>query len=236
MASIIPSRQLFIVTSALNPNMGVLNREERLQQTIEGLQSLRNKCPDAIVLLADGSPEKVEEEKIRSLSHLVNFVADFSNDSDITQFASRGMKSQAENVLLLKTTMLLKQDASMMRLMQSVSRVYKFSGRTILNDGFDSSEHNHFGKYVFKKRMPTWLSGEKAEIFTDLLITRLFSFCPSLIDDYMIMCRRNIGVINDAGVDTEHAHFFNMKSELLVELDQIHCQGVMASTGATEFY
>jgi hypothetical protein len=236
MASIIPSRQLFIVTSALNPNMGVLNREERLQQTIQGLQSLRDKCPDAIVLLADGSPEKVEEEKIRSLSHLVNFVADFSNDSDITQFASRGMKSQAENVLLLKTTMLLKQDASMMRLMQSVSRVYKFSGRTILNDGFDSSEHNHFGKYVFKKRMPTWISGEKAEIFTDLLITRLFSFCPSLIDDYMIMCRRNIGVINDAGVDTEHAHFFNMKSELLVELNQIHCQGVMASTGATEFY
>jgi hypothetical protein len=236
MASIIPSRQLFIVTSALNPNMGILNREERMQQTIEGLQSLRNKCPDAIVLLADGSPEKVEEEKIRSLSHLVNFVADFSNDSDITQFASRGMKSQAENVLLLKTTMLLKQDASMMRLMQSVSRVYKFSGRTILNDGFDSSEHNHFGKYVFKKRMPTWLSGERAETFTDLLITRLFSFCPSLIDDYMIMCRRNIGVINDAGVDTEHAHFFNMKPELLVELDQIHCQGVMASTGATEFY
>ena len=236
MASIIPSRQLFIVTSALNPNMGILNREERMQQTIEGLQSLRNKCPDAIVLLADGSPEKVEEEKIRSLSHLVNFVADFSNDSDITQFASRGMKSQAENVLLLKTTMLLKQDASMMRLMQSVSRVYKFSGRTILNDGFDSSEHNHFGKYVFKKCMPTWLSGERAETFTDLLITRLFSFCPSLIDDYMIMCRRNIGVINDAGVDTEHAHFFNMKPELLVELDQIHCQGVMASTGATEFY
>ena len=236
MASIIPSRQLFIVTSALNPNMGILNREERMQQTIEGLQSLRNKCPDAIVLLADGSPEKVEEEKIRSLSHLVNFVADFSNDSDITQFASRGMKSQAENVLLLKTMMLLKQDASMMRLMQSVSRVYKFSGRTILNDGFDSSEHNHFGKYVFKKRMPTWLSGERAETFTDLLITRLFSFCPSLIDDYMIMCRRNIGVINDAGVDTEHAHFFNMKPELLVELDQIHCQVVMASTGATEFY
>jgi len=236
MASIIPSRQLFIVTSALNPNMGILNREERMQQTIEGLESLRNKCPDAIVLLADGSPEKVEEEKIRSLSHLVNFVADFSNDSDITQFASRGMKSQAENVLLLKTTMLLKQDASMMRLMQSVSRVYKFSGRTILNDGFDSSEHNHFGKYVFKKRMPTWLSGERAETFTDLLITRLFSFCPSLIDDYMIVCRRNIGVINDAGVDTEHAHFFNMKPELLVELDQIHCQGVMASTGATEFY
>lgn len=236
MASIIPSRQLFIVTSALNPNMGILNREERLQQTIAGLQSLRDRCPDAIIFLADGSPEKIEEDKIRSMSHLVNFVADFSNDSDIKQFAANGRKSEAENVLMLKTLMLLKQDPSMMKLMQTVSRIYKFSARTMLNSNFNCDEHNHFGKYVFKKRMPTWLSGNAAEIFTDLLITRLFSFCPSLLDDYMIVCRRNIGVIRDSGVDTEHAHFFNIRSEHLVELDNIHCYGVMASTGTTEFY
>lgn len=236
MASIIPSTQFFIVTSALNPNMGILNREERLQQTIEGIQSLRNRCPDAIILLADGSPEKIEEDKIRSMSHLVNFVADFSNDSDIKQFAANGRKSEAENVLMLKTLLLLKQDSTMMQLMHSVNRIYKFSARTTLNSEFNPNEHDHFGKYVFKKRMPTWLSGNAAEFFTDLLITRLFSFCPSLLDDYMIVCRRNIGVIRDAGVDTEHAHFFNIRPEYLVELDKIHCHGVMASTGTTEFY
>jgi hypothetical protein len=132
--------------------------------------------------------------------------------------------------------MLLKQEPSMMKMMHSVNRIFKISARTDLFNDFNPYEHDHFGKYVFKKRMPTWLSGERAEIFTNLLITRLFSFCPSLIDDYMIACKRNLGIINDTGVDTEHAHFFNMKSELLVELDQIHCQGVMASTGATEFY
>ena len=61
--ALIPSQQLFIVTSALNPNMGILNRQERFEQTIEGLVSLRRKCPDAIVILADGSPEPVEREK-----------------------------------------------------------------------------------------------------------------------------------------------------------------------------
>jgi len=236
MASIIPSTQFFIVTSALNPNMGVLSREDRLQQTIDGLESLRDRCPDAIILLADGSPEKIEEDKIRSMSHLVNFIADFSNDSDIKQFAANGRKSEAENVLMLKTLLLLKQDSTMMQLMHSVNRIYKFSARTALNSEFNPNEHDHFGKYVFKKRMPTWLSGNAAEFFTNLLITRLFSFCPSLLDDYMIVCRRNIGVIRDAGVDTEHAHFFNIRPEYLVELDKIHCHGVMASTGTTEFY
>ena len=236
MAPIIPSLQLFIVTSALNPNMGVLNRQQRLEQTIEGLISLREKCPDAVVILADGSPEKVEREKYDSMSQWVNLIADFSGDKDIAQFASTGRKSEAENLLMLKMMMLMKQSPELMKLMYSVRRIYKFSARTTLHDEFDVAEHDHFGKYVFKKRMPTWLGGEVAETFTDLLITRLFSFCPSLIDDYSIVCRRNIGVIQDAGVDTEHAHFFNIEPDRLVELDKIHCQGVMASTGAIEIY
>jgi hypothetical protein len=84
--------------------------------------------------------------------------------------------------------------------------------------------------------MPTWLQGETAETFTNLLITRFFSLCPSLIDDYITVCQRNIGVIIDAGVDTEHAHFFNINPDYLVELDIIHCQGIMAGTGLTEVY
>ena len=72
--SLIPSLQLFIVTSALNPNMGVLSREDRLQQTIEGLVSLRKKCSDAIVILTDGSPEPVEKEKYDSMSGLVDLI------------------------------------------------------------------------------------------------------------------------------------------------------------------
>lgn len=236
MASIIPDRQFFIVTSALNPNMGIINRQDRLQQTIDGLKSLRKVCPDAVVLLVDGSPEKVEEEKIKALDGLVDLVADFSGDKDISQFAAVGRKSEAENVLMLKTLFLFKQDPVMMRLMQTVKRIYKFSARTILHDTFDSKEHDHFGKYVFKKRMPTWIADSRKEFATDLLITRLFSFCPSLIDDYIKMCKMNINLVMQSGIDTEHAHFVNMNKDYLVELNTIHCQGIMAGTGLTEIY
>jgi hypothetical protein len=236
MARIIPDNQLFIVTSALNSNIGVISREDRLKQTIEGLQSLREKCPEAIILLTEGSPEKVEDEKIKALERYVDFVADFSADSDISQFASIGKKSEAENVLMLKTILLLKQEPMLQRLMHSVNRIFKISARTDLDEGFDVRDHDHWGKYIFKNRMPTWMQGERQEIFTHLLITRLFSFCPSLLDDYFITCKRNINVIMETGVDTEHAHFFNIDQEKLIELDIIHCRGIMASTGTLEIY
>jgi hypothetical protein len=232
MASV-KDKTLFIVTSALNPEMGIINREDRFNQTIDGLKSLRERMPGAIVLMVDGSPNKIEEEKVKALRAYVNFFADFSQDREILQFSSTSRKSEAENVLLFKTMLLLKQDDGLKEVMESVNRIVKLSGRTILIDGFDIEQHNHPGKYVFKTRMPTWISDSRKEFATDLLITRMYSLCPSLIDDYLHMCALNVNLIDQTHVDTEHAHFVNINKDLLVELDTIHCQGIMAGTGLT---
>jgi hypothetical protein len=236
MAQLIPERKLFIVTSALNATLGAITPEERLEQTIQGLKTIRKVVPESIVLFVDGSPEKVEEEKILAISDFVDFVADFSTDDVVSQFAKHRKKSEAENALMLKTLLLLKQEPNMMRMLQSVNRIFKLSARTDLSENFNPYEHDIWGKYVFKNRIPTWIQSEKSEFFTDLLITRLFSFCPSLIDDYFITCRRNIEVIMDTGVDTEHAHFFNINRELLVEIDKLNCQGIVATTNTLEIY
>jgi hypothetical protein len=229
-------RTLFIVTSALNADMGVVNRTDRFEQTMKGLISIRKYVPDAIILLTDGSPHKLESEKLKALSHFANFAADFSSDEQITELAINHRKSEAENLLLLKTLMLLQQDDSMKDVMESVGRIFKFSGRTDLTDGFDLQEHMHQGKYVFKKRMETWLSDSRNEFATDLLITRMFSFCSTLMEDYMKLCETNIALILQTRIDTEHAHFVNIDKNLLVELDEIHCTGIVAGTGTVENY
>lgn len=232
----VKDKTLFIVTSALNPEMGIINRQDRFNQTLDGLKSIRERMPDAIVLMVDGSPNKIEEEKVKALRDYVNFFADFSHDKDILQFSTTGRKSEAENVLLYKTLLLPKQVEGFKEVIDSVNRIVKLSGRTILTDGFDIAEHNHFGKYVFKTRMPTWIADTHKEFATDLLITRMYSFCPSLIDDYIRLCGLNVSLITQTHIDTEHAHFVNINKDLLVELDTIHCQGIMAGTGLTEIY
>ena len=102
MASIIPDRQLFIVTSALNTGMGVISAEDRMSQTLRGLEVLKTIVPDSIILFADGSPNKVDEEKFLQISQYVDFIADFSGDADISMFAKNHKKSEAECVLLIK--------------------------------------------------------------------------------------------------------------------------------------
>ena len=229
-------KNLFIVTSALNADMGVVSRKDRFDQTVKGLLSIRKYVPDALILLTDGSPHKIDEEKLKALSHFANFAADFSDDRQIIDLASNHQKSEAENLLLLKTLMLLKQDEGMKGIMSDVGRIFKISGRTDLTDGFDIEEHMMPGKYVFKKRMPTWLTDSRKEFAIDLLITRMFSFCPTLMDDYMKMCENNIALVLQTMIDTEHAHFVNINKDLLVELDEIHCTGIVAGTGTVENY
>ena len=229
-------KTLFIVTSALNADMGVINRTDRLEQTMRGLLSIRKYVPDAIIILADGSPHKIEEEKLKAISHFANFAADFSNDEQISELAVNHRKSEAENLLLLKTMMLLQQDETMKEMMPHIKRIFKLSARTDLTDGFNVEDHMIEGKYVFKKRMPTWIGDSRNEFATDLLITRMFSFCPTLLEDYMKLCESNIALVLQTRIDTEHAHFFNINKELLVELDEIHCQGIVACTGTVENY
>ena len=232
----IKDKILFIVTSALNADMGVVSRKDRFDQTVKGLLSIRKYVPDALILLTDGSPNKIDDEKLKALAHFANFAADFSDDRQITELAFNHQKSEAENLLLLKTLMLLQQDDGMKDIMSNVGRIFKISGRTDLMNGFDVEEHMIEGKYVFKKRMPTWLSDTRKEFATDLLITRMFSFCPTLMNDYMKMCENNIALVLQTMIDTEHAHFVNINKDLLVELDEIHCTGIVAGTGAVEIY
>ena len=236
MAQIIPNTNLFIVTSAINATIGAVNREDRIKQTLDGLKILREQQPDAVIILSDGSPVAVEEDVIKQFAPYVNLAMNWASDKDVTDFASTGRKSEAECVLLIKTLMMLQQEPQLMQMMQGIKRIYKLSGRTNLLEEFNDEEHDHFGKYVFKKRMPTWINDERKEEFTDLLITRLFSFCPSLISDYIQTLYKIIGGVIKYHVDTEHAHYFYINKEYLVELDQIHCMGIVAGSGQSETY
>ena len=237
----IPDKHLFIVTSSLSPAIGVFDPETRFKQTLESVKSIRKYAPDAIILLSDISVRQVEKEKFDELAKYTNINISFYGDDDLTNLSLRGMKSQAECVLLMKTIQFITNNVDMMKIMHSVKRVHKFSARTDLIDGYDIEKYNDpslFGKFVFKKRIPSWLPMEKQKEMGShyLLITRMFSWCTSLNVEYLQTLGRIYNAANLFGVDTEHAHYREMNKTRLVEFDTLHCQGTMASTGATETY
>jgi hypothetical protein len=236
---IIPSTDLFIVTSALHTNIGVVNVQDRVEQTIEGLKSLRKAAPNALIFLVDASSKMVDEATAMRVNQLCNRSISFFGDEDLMSLANAGLKSQAEITLLFKTLSIIKQHPELQKMMAGVRRVFKLSARTNMLEGYDPKAYdNQYGKYVFKKAMPSWLSPQKQlESGCDhLYITRMYSFCISLFDNYLNTLPAIYQTINQHGVDTEHAHYGNIDKGFSVEFEKLYCQGVLAGNGQLEAY
>ena len=236
---IIPNTDLFIVTSALKTSIGVIDDETRTRQTIEGLQSLRKAAPDALILWVDASSKQVDEATMVQVTQYCNKSISFFGDEDLMSLANAGLKSQAEVTLLFKTLSIIKQHPELQKMMAGVRRVFKLSGRTNMLEGYDPKAYdNQYGKYVFKKAMPSWLPPQKQlESGCDhLYITRMYSFCISLFDNYLNSLPQIYEAINYHGVDTEHAHFGNIDHNLITEFETLYCQGVLAGNGQLEAY
>lgn len=236
---IIPKTDLFIVTSALRTSIGVIDEQTRLQQTIEGLKSLRKAAPDALIFLVDASSKPVDEATTFQLVKFADKSISFFGDEDLMSLANAGLKSQAEVTLLFKTLSIIKQHPELQQMMAGVRRVFKLSGRTNMLEGYDPKAYDDlYGKYVFKKAIPSWLPPQKQlESGCDhLYITRMYSFCISLVDNYLNTLPNIYQTINQHGVDTEHAHFGNIDKGLTVEFENLYCEGVLAGNGQTERY
>lgn len=236
---IIPNTDLFIVTSALKTSIGVIDDETRTRQTIEGLQSLRKAAPDALILWVDASSKQVDEATMAQVTQYCNKSISFFGDEDLMSLANAGLKSQAEVTLLFKTLSIIKQHPELQKMMAGVRRVFKLSGRTNMLEGYDPKAYdNQYGKYVFKKAMPSWLPPQKQlESGCDhLYITRMYSFCISLFDNYLNTLPTIYQTINQHGVDTEHAHYGNIDKGFSVEFEKLYCQGVLAGNGQLEAY
>lgn len=236
---IIPNTDLFIVTSALRTSIGVIDDETRLKQTLEGLQSLRKAAPNALIFLVDASSKPIDEATTFQLIKLADRSISLFGDEDLMALANAGLKSQAEVTLLFKTLSIIKQHPELQKMMAGVRRVFKLSGRTNMLEGYDPKAYdNQYGKYVFKKAMPSWLPPQKQlESGCDhLYITRMYSFCISLFDNYLNTLPAIYQTINQHGVDTEHAHYGNIDKGFSVEFEKLYCQGVLAGNGQLEAY
>lgn len=229
--NIIPDKNLYVVTSALRPVIGTWSAEDRFNQTVASLQSIREKDPFALILFTDVSVIPVPDNEKQVLAQYCNFYYDMSTQQELMDLSKSGQKSMAENILLFYTLAHFKNDPAM----KQVKRIFKYSARSILEDDFNPQDHDHFGKFIFKKRIPTWIQPQ-IETADSLFITRLFSFCPSLIDTYLEVIRENLRlIIKYPQLDTEHAHFMCIPKNYLLEFDRLGIWGWLAS-GEIEKY
>jgi len=215
---------LFIVTSAINSFRSVIPLDKRYEQTLETIESVRTKVPDSIILLAESSPNPVAEDMLQDLSKKVDYLLVNYNIPDIVELGKRGLQSPAEAYSLAYTLDVVEN------LLPDFKRVFKLTGRGSLTDDFHIEDHAKEGKYVFKRRVDSWMSKD-----IQLVDTRIFSFCVSLIPETKEMMRRIVNHSLQTGRDLEHCIFELIDKEKLEERDVMGFKCQISSAGFMQF-
>ena len=222
-----PKNNLFLITSCIKTNIGHYNAQERFNQTVETIESIRNNCPDSIIFIADNSSSPLGDKIYEFLSSKCDFVANVSGDTNAKNFNDAGLKSAGDAYLLMKMIEILLSHTKAMKMIASSKRIFKISGRYKLTNNFDINVFDHFGKFVVKKH-DTWKDDKS---IPGLYITRLLSFCPSLLKYSHPLLDKIIRTVLNPTIDFEHALYHHLDKHLVHEVESLGVQGNVAPNG-----
>lgn len=213
---------VFIVTSCIRTLVGDIPFEDRYNQTLKTFDSIRNYAKDSIIIFPDSSIGGLSDDQKQEIASKVNYYLDFSNDSTAQQINQLGLKSKSlgESYLLMNGIHFAKKQFDL----NQKGRMFKLGGRCELSPKFTLKDYeNTQGKYVFKNRVVSWMDSSRQQQFgsTHILETRLYSWCLSLVDEYLDVLNKNFQLMNQ-DFDTEHSHFLNIPKDKLLEYEMLN--------------
>jgi len=206
-------KNVVIITSAINAKFSAIDAETRYQDTFKTIESVRKKMPNAIVAMFESSPQKLSDDMLEALKNKVDVFIVLSDVPKVNELGSNNQKSAAET-LSLKLAI-----EHIMTLNIHIKRIFKLTGRGFFSEDFDVSYYDNpdlTGKYVFKKRIASWMSPELS-----LLSTRCWSFSYELLQEVLAMLENTMTGCLDTGRDVEHIIFEKLDTTKLVELEKI---------------
>jgi len=220
---------IFLVSSAIETSRGIFSHEERMEQTLKTFESIKKKVPNSAIVTYE-SGVTLSDKNRDILNKHANLVC-LQSVKEIMDFSKHNMNSRAE---ALSTYVILNSIQN--QLPKDVKRIFKLSGRYVLQDEFDINAYDNIGdKFVFVKRKKTWMNEEMQKHLNvdSLFDTRLYSFTPNLID-YFKSRLGDIFVDTGLGLDLEHSIYKNIDKNLVVEFDRVYCEGRLAPNGTIQ--
>ena len=138
-------KPLFIISSAIHTVHGCFSTDQRLDQTIKTLESVKNRMADASILLVECSAESsITEEESKKLEPFIEGLLNFYPDTQVQEIYKMAgtnwdvAKNFTELVVFGKALDFIVRQQP--QLLNDINRVFKLSGRYILNDNFDLTD------------------------------------------------------------------------------------------------
>ena len=200
---------IFFVSSAIYPYCFTpFTPEERLEQTVKTLHSVRKHVPNAIIILCEASRE-IQQKDIDILSPYLDYTI---------LFAKKNMnllgKNGGEKFMSFSLARVLNQC--------KFSKMYKLSGRYYLTDEFSI---DNFSDEKITLRRSTW----KPERLC--MVTVLYSVPRGQYDTYVVALENSLTIPNDI----EHSLFQSFPLNSYIEIKKVHASGTIPSKELVHF-
>ena len=237
-------KTLWLCSSALHTKHGVFSTEQRLEQTISTLESIKKIDPNArILIIESGAEASITEEESEKLKPYIEGLLNFNPDNQVQEIYKMAgdnwdvAKNLTELVVFGKALdFIIRQQPE---LLEGIDRVFKISGRYKLNENFDISKHidqKMNESYIFATRRPSQFPSIVTDGLTHQVMSRLWSWPTQ--KTAMIFFRFNIMIEDFIGTmaqkkyrDIEHLLFKYFSGPYMVEIPVIGIEGEIGPNG-----
>lgn len=232
-------KHCFIVTSAVNSRFGVYSPEDRLLQTVITIRSIKQKVPDAKIVLMEVTGVPPTEQQVETLSSEADVFLDFTDEEDVKQLYTSTdnwdvVKNGTEIMCFGRALKLLKEDGEF----EGIDRIHKMSGRYVLNDSFDPflyDQEKIANKIVIglkhQSQFPVEVTTQSWQY-----MARLWSWPIDLLDEVIDVYDQSWlhfveRVSNRGYTDIEHVLAKFLNQEHVHEVKELGVEGCIAPNG-----
>ena len=236
-------KTLVIITSAVESRFGIYTPEQRLAMTLETINSVRQHQPDSTIAISEVSGNGLKSEYEEQLMEACDFYFDFTTNEEVRWIYNNPQWYNnwdiVKNLTELTTFPLVLQAIRDNGIIYGNERLFKMSGRYLLNEKFDlefylTPEAKY--KIVIGKRRPSQFPFEVTKLHEQYM-ARLLSW-PTAMHENMIQyyekARDYMKERMAAGgyADIEHCLFYALPKEHVLEIDEVGVYGNIAPNGA----
>lgn len=233
---------LVIVTSAVESRFGIYSADQRLKMTLDTISNLRERVPGVKIVVNEVSGNGIQPERENALLDACDIFLDFTTNTEVNWIYNN--KAWYENWDVVKNlTELTTFPLSLYSLLDSgeldgIDRVFKMSGRYLLNDKFNLdfySTDEAKDKIVIGRRCASQFPYQ-ITLLKEQYMARLLSW-PSYMQrdmaSYYVNARDYMRERMRAGgyADIEHCLFYALPQDRVLEVDEVGVYGTIAPNG-----
>lgn len=144
------SQYIFMVTSAINTKFGVYKSDERLEQTLATIKSIRDRVPNPKIFILELAGRPLTEDQKTALVGVSDHLIDFTTDPSVVGLYDSTdnwdiVKNVTEVMCFGRALETLHKDERFV----GSQRIFKVSGRYVFNDHFDIKFYDEFRTQPF---------------------------------------------------------------------------------------